>query len=198
MGGLREIGRQVGNERGLLTLDFIFATAIAFSFTAIFFAVTYTLSMIEVCQYITYATSRAYLGAQELPIDQSTLATAKFNDLLGSRPFKGLFANQWIVLGQPQLGDFTSEYPETAPDNEIFVGARVPFEAKVLHMHLPIGDTTTQDTTGKATLNSYLMREVTNNECRENFNRARYDHIKALYPQIPQQSKAALITDNGC
>ena len=99
-----------------------------------------------------------------------------------------------------EFGDFAQVYQDSNPD-AAYVGARVPFKSNVLNLRLPfLGSTADDSTTGTATLNAYLMREVTTDECRTNFTMQRLQQIKALdstFNSLPTQPEA-LITDNGC
>ena len=197
------------DEAGLITLDFIFALSMAFSFSVIFFAIAFTLSMVEVGQYVTYATARAYLGAHETESLQQQIAKQKFDDVISGGALKRLVGNGngkgWIKLGPPSLGDHNqnNEYGELEKnDNDVFVGAQVPFEARVLNLKLPVLGATAQDSeTGKATLNAYLMREVSSEECRTNFVQRRYSKLRAIdpsYGKIKSQTPEVFISDNGC
>jgi hypothetical protein len=69
-------------------------------------------------------------------------------------------------------------------------------------MNVPfLGPTAEDDSVGKATLNSYLMREISTQECREQFNKARFENLKNVnnaYQSVPATEPEKLITDNGC
>lgn len=188
------------DESGQLTLDFIFALTIAFGFSIVFFAMSFTLSMVEVCQYITYAAARTYNAANVSKQAQHDLAQQKYEELKGKGILKTLLKNGWITLGPLQLDDFSSEYnDESAGADAIFVGARVFFRANVLDMQLPFLGRTAQDTsTGSATLNAYLMREVSTDECYTNFTTHRLENLKRIghYQSLP--GSEIVITDNGC
>lgn len=188
-------------ERGFITLDFIFAIFLALGFATVFFAVAITLSLVEAAQYVTFATSRAYAAAHETENAQRELAIAKYNELMAKSAFKKFLGQNWMKLGDPNIGDFSSEYPVANPDDNTFVGVQIPLDAKLLHLKLPfIGSTAEDSGVGKATLNSYLNREVSTTECREQFNQLRYENIKRLsgpYSGAPG-TQAKLITDNGC
>lgn len=191
------------SQSGLITLDFIFAFALAFGFCSVLFAICVMLSLTEVTQYITFSTSRAYNGAHETPELQVELAKAKYSELLAIPVLKRIFGMRWVILPkEPELGDFGSEYPIEAPDRDFFVGARVSIDANILRLSIPFLGPTTQDSNvGKAKLNSYLLREVSTSECRELFNKERYEKLKSLdsaYAQAQGAKPAALITDNGC
>jgi hypothetical protein len=163
--------------------------------------------MVEVAQYMTFAASRAYMGAHEAKENQSELGAAKLKELLAEPVFKALLQSGWFVVDakNAKFDDFSENYPENdQSDNKIFVGARVPIDIKIFHLRIPFLGLTTEDTNvGKATLNSFLMREPTSKECRD-FNMQRYQKLRALnhngaspYQQAPE-AKAKLITDNGC
>lgn len=191
----------VKGQSGIITLDFAFAIVIAFSFTSIFMVTAFTLAMVEVGQYVTYSTSRAYNGAHESPQLQRDLAIAKYTELTKSGFIKGLLDSKWIELGPPDLRDFAADGTYSDPGaDEIFVGARIRFKSNVLNIRLPfLGGTADRTNTGVAYLNSFLMREVSTQECREQFNALRYEKIKQLnekYQSLP--GTQALITDNGC
>ncbi len=191
------------DESGQLTLDFIFALAIAFGFSIVFFAMSFTLSMIEVCQYITFATARSYYGANVSKQAQIDLGQRKYQELKGKGILKTLLKNGWITLGDAQLDDFSADYKDAdAGPDSMFVGARIPFRANVLNLNLPILGHTAQDSsTGSATLNAYLMREVSTDECYTNFTTHRLENLKQLkdghYQSLPTGPEA-IITDNGC
>lgn len=194
----RRTTRRTGDE-GLISLDFIFALMLAFGFSMLLFSVTVTLSLVEVSQYITFAVSRTYSAAGETPDDQDKLAKAKFKEMLGTGVFKRIYGFDWIALSAPQLGDFSDEYTKDE-DKGIYIGARVPMNANLLHLNIPfLGPTIENSKVGSAVLNSYLGREVSTTECRDNFNKERWNRLKQLsnYSQA-QGSGAVLITDNGC
>jgi hypothetical protein len=191
------------NERGLLMLDFMFALVFAIGFSTVFFSIAVTLSLVEVAQYVTFATSRSYAAAHETKALQTELAQAKFNDIMAVSSFKTFLGSNWIKVGELQLGDFSEEYDAGSEiDNRIFVGARLPIDAKLLHWQVPfIGPTIEASDIGKATLNSFLMREVSTSECREQFTSQRYQQLKnidAAYQATPNSQAEKLITDNGC
>lgn len=196
------VKHKLRDESGIITLDFIFALTLSFGFAIIFFAMSFTLSMVEMSQYITFAAARAYNGANVSREAQEDLARKKYAELKASPMIKTILATKWITLGDVQLGDFSDDgYDNSQPDFSVYVGARVPFKANVLNMRIPVlGNTIDDSSTGSATLNAYLMREVSTQECRENFTNARYEKIRQLdsrYGALPN-APAAIITDNGC
>lgn len=187
------------NEGGFITFDFIFALLMALGFTTILFSMAVTLSAVEVAQYITFAVSRAYTGAHETDKDQEQLAKQKYAELIAVPILKRVFNGGWFTIGPIEVGDYNREYNDDA-ESPTFIGARLKMDAKILRMTIPfLGRTAEKTETGRATLNSYLNREVTTTECRENFNRVRFDQLKNLSVyKGAAEAKAKLITDNGC
>ena len=202
------------NERGILTLDFIFALLIGMSFTMIFFSLTLTLSLVEVTQYISFSVARASWAAHENRSAQIALGNAKYGELVDKPVIKTIFGQGWFRLperpdfGNPTRG-FNDEYqPAAENDNETFFGARLRIEARILDINIPLlGSSKTNPETGVANVQTFLGREVTTSECRDQFNRQRWANILQLSPDYQQVNESlqgdpnqvvALITDNGC
>ncbi len=208
----------VTNSRGILTLDFIFALLLGMSFTIVFFAITLTLSYVEVAQYLSFSVARAAYGAQETRSLQISLGNEKYSQLRSRPIFKAIFNKGWFTIPeQPTFGDpltgFNAEYqPDPNDDSENFIGARLTVRARILEFNSPVlGASTTKPETGTANVQSFLGREVSTQECRESFNRQRWSNIIKLragggttpYQAVASQPGApaqavALITDNGC
>lgn len=206
----------IRNERGILTLDFIFALVLGMSFTMVFFALTLTLSLVEVTQYLSFSVARVSWAAHETRSQQIALGNAKYSELIDRPVFKSVFGQGWFQLpARPDFGDpnrgFNDEYqPAAENDNETFFGARLRIEAKVLDISIPmLGSSKTDPETGVANVQTFLGREVTTSECRELFNRQRWSNILQLSPDYQQVNSSlgatgdptqvvALITDNGC
>jgi hypothetical protein len=204
----------IGNQNGILTLDFIFALMIGMSFTMIFFALTLTLSLVEVTQYMSFSVARASWAAHENRQAQIALGNAKYAELRDKPVFRTIFGQGWFRLpARPDFGDpvrgFNTEYqPAAQNDNETFFGARLRIEARILDINIPLlGSSKTNPETGVANVQTFLGREVTTTECREQFNRQRWSNILQLSPAYQEVTNyvsgdpsqvLALITDNGC
>lgn len=200
------------DQRGILTLDFIFAMILGMGFTVVFFALTLTLSLVEVTQYLSFSVARVSLAAHESRADQIALGNLKYNELRAKPVFRTLFSQGWFTLpAQPSFGNdpnnrgFNDEYPaDPIEDNETFIGARIRIRANVIRWNSPfLGSTTSDSQTGVADVQTFLGREVTTSECREKFNRERWTRIMTLgggaYSQAANVAgNVALITDNGC
>ena len=199
-----QLRRTLGDESGILTLDFIFATILVFSFTAILFALSLTFTVSYVVQYMTYASSRLYFAAHINQDQQSQLAQQKFQELKTNPVIAPFFSNAWFELEEPKIGDHNRLYPQSedpSVDSSTFWGTRVGFRAKILEMRIPyLGTTATEEGGFQAQLGSYLAREPTTVECVEDFSELRLEKIKELDSSYQQGSVRDYIPiyDNGC
>lgn len=201
-GGAKHI---LKNQKGLLTLDFIFAMIMMFTFTAILFAFSMTFSAIEIAQYATFAASRAYFAANKTSDEQEAAGKKKFNDLVAAEkaPLSTFFKNGWFTLSPVELKNFNADYAKDEDsDSDTFVGARTTFVAKILMMRFPLlGSTTEEDLS--AQINSYLMREPTEEEC-SNFVDRRMNRIQLLEPHFASgatnidPNQYVPLMDDGC
>jgi hypothetical protein len=192
------------SQKGILTLDFIFAMIMMVCFSAILFAFTITFSAVEIAQYATFAAARAHFAAAKNSDEQETAGKTKFTELVkGPKAPLGMFyRNGWFTLSDVEIKDFNSEY-STDPnkDSDTFIGARTTIVANILKMKFPLlGETTDEDLS--ATINAYLMREPTEEEC-VTFTKQRFKGIQSLRPGAFDQGfvnagSYAFMMDDGC
>lgn len=191
------------NQKGILTLDFIFATLMMFSFSAILFGFTMTFTAIEIAQYATFASARTYFAAHKNENEQKQLAKQKFNFLVKDKQSSlgNLFRNNWFELTDVELGDYNGEFSQkSGTDSETFIGARTQLVANILKMNFPLlGSTSDSDLS--TSISSYLMREPTEEECAD-FTEQRFEEIKNLKSGFSsgyvQDAAYIPIMDDGC
>jgi hypothetical protein len=198
------------NERGVATTDFLFALILVSGFSYLIFALGMTLTMIEVTQYVTFATARTYMAGQNRPNDSRGPAYAKYLSLVeGETPVQPLYKSGWFELKDLTIDDEAPtkllNYPEN-PGRNVFQGAFVKLTANLLDFQIPIfGSTKSEEKLpgGKfaLTVGSYLGRETTQEEC-ENWMQRRWEHIRQLdsaYEQAPEPREVLYAAyDNGC
>lgn len=192
------------NQRGILTLDFIFAALMMFTFSAIIFRFAITFTAVEIAQYATFASARAFFAAHKNEDEQRRLGTEKFNKLVRDpqSALSTLFRNDWFELSDVEIKDYSSEFSQTpaGEDSDTFVGARTNLLAKVLSMNIPLLGNTTEDDLGTQ-VSSYLMREPTEEECLD-FTEQRFQRIQQLKNGFStgyvQQNAYAVMMDDGC
>ncbi len=208
------------NNSGLITIDYLFALVLVSGFSFILFAMSLSLSMVEVVQYMTFASARTFFAGGMNEEQQRTDAILKFQDLQQSETLQPLLSSGWFEVGvggfskkltvgsdlpamKPELKDYAQD-----PNSNLFTGAVVWFTANVLDFNIPFyGSTVNDDMRGGsefgAYIGSYLGREVTQEEC-ENMIVDRWEKIKQLptggnapYTQVQDDSYVAM-ADNGC
>ena len=184
------------NERGILTIDFLFAFVMVFGFTAILYSFAFTLSVAEVVQYVSYASARNYNLAHKDESEQRQRAQQKYQELVSKPSIASLMTAGWFKVGDAQIGDFNDDYPDDGGlDSANFVGVRIPFSAPVLYKRIPFLGTTGNDPEGfTANINSYLAREPTFQECQA-FTNQRGDALNNLGYTVNGPSQ---FLDNGC
>lgn len=202
------------NERGIMTVDFIFGMVLVLGFTVLLFSLSMTLTMVEVTQYITFSAARNYGFANISQAEQESAGAQKFGQLISHPTFAPMYRNGWFVLQeQPDIGHIGSQFPEyeaNLSDKNMFHGVGTQFTAKMLDFKIPFyGSTSNIDGGGesgfKSYIASYTWREVTDQECND-FEIARWPAIAALrsqtggsgYATHSSLAKAFPIPDNGC
>lgn len=198
------------NQKGFVTTEFLFAVVIAFGLTIMTFAMTFTLSVVEVSQYMVFAASRAQSAAHLDQAEQRKMAEKKYNSLLGSRGIKPLFTNGWYEISsanqldiRPGNGNnFEKEYGGTQQGRDNFQGVRATFKANILEMRIPlVGNVTPEDGSFSANINALLIREVSQKECEE-FTQSRLEALRNLdgsrFSRFNTTNASAPWEDNGC
>lgn len=205
------------NQAGFLTIDFLFALIIAFGMSAILFALSFTLMVTEVTQYVAFSSARAFIAANLDPAKQKELARKKYENLVISSNSKisNFYQNGWFEVPKPndldiRAGqgindkDFMAELAGTnnrSKERTIFTGVSIALEAKLLEMNIPfLGRTADQDSkTFQTRVNGILIRESTFEECK-----SWYEERKAALSALPsgrkffEQKDLIMMEDNGC
>ncbi|MFZ4403610.1 MAG: hypothetical protein ACOYOK_05855 [Pseudobdellovibrionaceae bacterium] len=200
---------------GFVTAEFIFSFTIAASLCIVLFAVTYTLAVVEVAQYLTFSTARSFIGSHIDQDKQEEVARKKYKELLGNKVIASIFSGSgWFKLsGSPDIrgaGDSGKTFDDYATSDEnrmINTGVRVDFGAELLgSLKLPfIGNTQNPSGDGYTTkITTLLIREPTFKECWDLHVKPRYQKILDLengrFKELGSKgaSKYIPIGDNGC
>ena len=162
------------NERGIITIDFMFSMVLILGLSSLLFVLTFTLSIASVTQYITFASARNYVVAHLDKATQEARAVAKYKELISNPVFKPLYSNGWYkVDAEPNVGDHTQIIPEFsagAREKNKFWGVGTSFTAAVLEFKIPLYGSSQPEGDGsgdgfKTYMGSYLGREPTAEEC---------------------------------
>lgn len=192
-------------QKGVLTIDFIFSFAIVIGFFQLFYMITYTLMVAHLTQYITFASARMYFAGHIDNQSQKKAAEDKFLALSQNSPVAGFFKNAF-VLSDFEAREF-DEITTPVPFRQKFVGSRVKFQSNILDFSVPFLGRTSEglQTNGfQSVISSYLYREPTAIECF-NFIKDRARAILDLNPKYNQATSygmdvnnVGVFTDDGC
>ncbi|HPI40618.1 MAG TPA: hypothetical protein PLJ21_07420 [Pseudobdellovibrionaceae bacterium] len=205
----------IKSNQGFIAGEFIFALTLSAGFSLLLFALTYTLGMIEVSQYVAYSMSRAHMASHLDEDQQKIQAEKKFKQLINGKVLKPLFSEEgvgWFTLTNPEIrGGIGAENSATfdgdyAVDSTLLshTGVRLSFNSKILNFRIPfIGKTAIDDDHGFSTrITAFLFREPSVKDCVTQM-ADRYRRIieldqrfKKLAGQNPE--KYIPLEDNGC
>jgi hypothetical protein len=207
------------NSRGAITVDYLFAFFLVSGFSLAILTFSTAMSMVEVVQYMTFASARNYFAGNISEPKQQEAAVRKFMQLKANPTVAPLLESGWFSVPEDSLivrsriweiPDF-KDYEPAPGDEDLFHGAVVTFHAHILNFQVPFfGSTKKSDATGGdegfvTNISSFLGREPSFEECAE-FNRARWEKIKQLtnksgaasYSEAQNDSAYVYINDNGC
>lgn len=174
------VTQQIERQDGFTTVEFLFAIVIAFGLIMLTFAMTTSLSVVEMTQYIAFSSSRAHSAANFDVEAQQKAARDKYNSLINSVAMAPLFKNGWFEISPAAQLDirsgngrnFEREYGGDTPFKNM-QGLRTNLRVKILEMKWPLlGSITPEDDNiGFSTkINAIILREVSQAECFEFMN----------------------------
>ena len=208
------------NQRGMITVDFLFAFVLVMGFSSILFALSFSLTVAEITQYVTFASARNYMAGNihhdgNDTSSQVGLAKLKYAQLLTNPVLTPLYSNGWFgVAPEPEIGDISQqvipEYQQPGDHPNEFWGVGTRFVARMLDFNIPFYGSTNPEGDGSGDsfntfLGSYLGREITTMECLS-FMNMRWQAIRALpvttgaqpYSTHAQGAGYVSYDDNGC
>lgn len=205
----------LSSNEGFITGEFIFALTLSAGFCLLLFALTFTLGMIEVSQYVAFSMARSHMAAHIDPQQQELQAMKKYKQLVNGKTLKPLFSEDgvnWFSLTNPEIrggsgggrqSTFDADY---AADSTRLshTGVRLTFQSRVLNFRIPfIGKTALDEDEGFSTkITAFLFREPTMKECTSQVSE-RYNLILKLdrrFNELAGKSPEKYIPmeDNGC
>lgn len=167
----------MSGQKGFITTEFLFAIVIAFGMSMLTFAMTFTLSTVEVAQYIVYSAARAQAAGNLDKQSQIDEARLKYDSLATDKKLSSLFSNGWFSISKkselevkPGSGgataNFGNDYQKGGYDT--FQGVRTTFIAKILELNVPfLGKVTPDDGGFKTRILALMIREPSHQECVE-------------------------------
>ena len=193
-------------QKGVMTVQFLFGFILVAGFMAVFAALTLTLVVSEVVQYMTFSASRSLFLGHVSKEEQRQAAKDKYLKLRNEdlNFFSG--SSSWFVLEPQALSNSSGLGLNTGyqlPDNSepnLFYGVWVTkFQSKLLALDVMfLGSTAESDpaVAFTAKLGSYLGREPTQAECDE-FTKKRWRMIwEKQFNELRQDINIGSNTDN--
>lgn len=203
-------------QAGFIVADFIFAIVVASFMGVLLFGISYSLTVVEITQYVSFATSRAHMAGNKDPEGQRQKALRKFSSLTTGRTALGrVYNNGWFKIDRPDIrsgpsGGATGNSPtfradlaggSDMPDRNWFIGVSIPLTLKLLSFNIPfLGNTTPDSPEGlKTHVSAMLIRDPSQSECQE-FMAERQQALGNLPSgqRFYDQGAYVPIEDNGC
>ena len=222
---MKKIKKQISphllrNQKGSLTVQFIFSFMLVFGFIIGFFYLSLTLVVGELVQYATYSSSR-YLSLSHMTVtQQKTASQMKYNQLLfGGGIFRsGFFGNinadnkPFNLTSPSQISaniglNETPGMPGEQSERNLFYGVWTEFQPKGLSLKVPFWGESVQGAQQglfDSVIGSYLGREPSWEECVK-FANVRWSMIEQVTSPSPPGGYSGNVSgvmsfqfDNGC
>lgn len=215
------------NNSGFIAAEFLFAFSMIIGCGILIFALTFTLTTIEIAQYITWSAARSYAAGNLSEADSNKAATTKYKNLTGMFPLLTGQGNSspWFEMSlKPITGALVEAQvsPSSSRDNKdsgqqvrqswdgvaadidlkLFKGLQIPFLGKIV--------ANPEDLVFQ--VRSHLMRHPSEEECFSFFKDKYQKGILQLktpkdlssgggqpeWNGLNQATSVVLIEDNGC
>ena len=92
------------NQAGFIAAEFLFSFILVISCGLVVFALTFSLMTIEVAQYITWSSARAYSAGNLSKGDSEQAGRTKFKNLKAAFPLLSGTAGEWFELSASSVG----------------------------------------------------------------------------------------------
>ena len=195
------------NKKGSISVDFMFSFVVSLLLVVYFMMSALTFSLMEVAQYISYASAREYFISHANVRAHESNAGKKYTGLQQKFfPRNGTMEN-WFTINPHTNGGLFGN-PHKREHNYLFQGVSLEFCSTVLFISIPfLGNT---DATGQgscgprgdgfsADIATHLGREPSQAECTSFMNKRVTKLAKKGYNQFLQQSQQVTPQiGNGC
>ena len=201
------------SQLGFITLEFTISLSLALSLIAVLIALTSSLVVVEIGQYIVFSSSREHSVARLTLQDQVAAAQAKYSQLLRSEGLASVFSNEWFeipatlpasAIRSGYGNNFSTDYPESRLRASM-QGVAVDLKFKLLNLDLPLLGALSPESGDEAftaRLVAILRREPSQQECQQFMK----DRLQALWEidnnRFSAFNRGARVAtpweDNGC
>lgn len=198
------------SNSGIIIIDFLFALVISFGVGAVLFALSYSLVMAQVTQYVAFSSGRAFSSGNLSPEAQVNAGRDQYERLISSRVYGNLRSRGWFSVSDPDELEIRDGLNGRSFDQEYsnntdlpFLGVRVRYSPRVLNLNIPFLGPTSLDPEGFVTnITGFMLREPTVVEC-QTFMEQRAEALVALDSRFGQLGPRPVqdyhpMEDNGC
>lgn len=205
-----ELKKKKKSESGFVAAEFLFTFILVISCGLIVFALTFSLMTIEVAQYITWSSARAYSAGNVTKIASEEAARKKFTNLSAAFPLLTKGSSNWFELVIQRVGPVSSGLLKNLdPKNRMGTESRHPWSGVSSQIELKLfkslripflGPITEDEAIFKFPLHGFMYRNPSQGECLE-FMIRRFDAIRALpdFSELSLESGRYIAPeDNGC
>ncbi len=199
--------KNLKDQEGILTLDFIFSIMAMYTISMVFALLAVTLMFSTVSQYVAFSMSRAHISGQISINDQQEAMQRQMEKIMNKPLFKKLLKQTkggWFQL--ESQGSARDHFDLTRSSIHRAYGVKLKYTSYLLkNFKLPLLGNISDGATGQfgeANIYSFLYREPTTEECLA-FNKARWSVLKERFPQIKtmpnfMDQDYGAAADNGC
>lgn len=196
------------SDKASISVDFLFSFLIVMGLTYLILALSFTLSFIEITQYITFSTARSYYASHTTKSEQKQQAENKYNELINNPAWAHFFNKMaWFKIDNAEniiINNHPEYTSQARGQSEMFTGASTFFISKLLAFNLPLlGNTKNEEDEEesgfKTQISSFLGRAPTSTEC-QNFNKERSEKLKNTCQDTGgcPYIEISTMADNGC
>ena len=197
------------NQAGFIAAEFLFSFILVISCGMVVFALTFSLMTIEVAQYITWSSARAYSAGNISKGDSEQAGRTKFNNLKAAFPLLSGTAGEWFELTAASVGkNVAAGMGNLDSSNRMGEETRHPWsgfsstlELKLFKsLKLPfLGPITNDESLFKFPLHAFILRNPSQGECMQFFE-DRMSAIRDLpdFKSLPSGGNYIPHEDNGC
>lgn len=164
--------KMCGTMSGQATVDFLLAMLVTFGVGLVILALSFTLSVVSIAQYIAFSSARTISAAQDLVSAQEDAGRAKFRQLSRTGVLGGFFGPGRFALGEIEIRsgagrNFRDSFESTASQSRrnFYVGVSIPLTASILSRSIPLLGETGEERDFSTRINAFSLREPAQEEC---------------------------------
>lgn len=195
------------NEQGFVVADFLFSFILVIGCGMVIFGLTFSLMTIEVSQYITWSSARAYSAGAPNKNDSELAGRTKFSNLKAAFPLLdngSWFSLETVKIAADHSGELQADRSNTSggQSRHPWSGATTTLRLKLFEsLRIPFIGPIARSDTFNMPLNAFLIRNPSRTECQVFFERRFTDginQVEDLKVNAANSTAYVAIEDNGC